>query len=124
MANFVSDSNKLLDMQNTSSAGSSCPFVIVLSDGRFNKENVRRYMREAKEKKYLYIFVCLDKKGSKDQSIMQMKSANKQPNGGIKLDSYMKDFPFEYYCVVSDTSQLPQSLGTILVQWFSMVSNQ
>jgi midasin (ATPase involved in ribosome maturation) len=98
--------------------------VIVLSDGRFNKENVRRFMREAKEKKYLYIFVCLDKKGtSKDQSIMQMRSAVKKPDGGIKLDSYMKDFPFDYYCVVSDTSQLPAALGTILVQWFSMVSN-
>lgn len=114
MANFVSDSNKLLDMQNSSTAV-SCPFVIVLSDGRFNKENVRRYMREAKEKKYLYIFVVLDKKGTKDQSIMHMRSAVKQSNGGIKLDSYMKDFPFDYYCVVSDTSQLPQSLGTILV---------
>ena len=59
MANFVSDSNKLLDMQNSGNAV-SCPFVIVLSDGRFNKENVRKYMREAKEKKYLYIFVILD----------------------------------------------------------------
>lgn len=39
----------------------NCPFVIVLSDGRFNKDNVRRYMREAREKRYLYIFVILDK---------------------------------------------------------------
>lgn len=62
MANFVSDANKLLDIQNTSNSGLSCPFVIVLSDGRFNKDNVRRYMREAKEKRYLYIFVVLDKK--------------------------------------------------------------
>ena len=98
----------------------SCPFVIVLSDGRFNKDNVRRYMREAKEKKYLYIFVILDQ--SEKQSIMQMKSAVKQPTGGIKLDSYLRDFPFDYYCVVSDTTQLPQALGTILVQWFSLVS--
>ena len=36
------------------------PFVIVLSDGRFNKSNVRQYLSEAKEKKYLYIFVILD----------------------------------------------------------------
>ncbi len=51
-----------------------------------------------------------------------MKSAVKQPTGGIKLDSYLRDFPFDYYCVVSDTTQLPQALGTILVQWFSLVS--
>ena len=60
MSNFVSDANKLLDMQNNNGNAISCPFVIVLSDGRFNKENVRKYMREAKEKRYLYIFVILD----------------------------------------------------------------
>merc|ERR1719272_1510960 len=63
MANFVMDANKHLDFQNTSSqlrGNSSCPFVIVLSDGRFNKNNVRKYMQEAQEKKYLYIFVILD----------------------------------------------------------------
>jgi Mg-chelatase subunit ChlD len=49
-------------MQNSSSSDSAmnCPFVIVLSDGRFNKNNVRPYLLEAKEKKYLYIFVILD----------------------------------------------------------------
>jgi midasin len=62
MANFVSDSNKLLDIQNMASSGAmNCPFVIILSDGRLNKDNVRRYISEAKEKKYLYIFVILDK---------------------------------------------------------------
>jgi Mg-chelatase subunit ChlD len=36
------------------------PFVIILSDGRFNKGNVRPYLNEAHEKRYLYIFVILD----------------------------------------------------------------
>ena len=76
----------------------------MLSDGRFNKDNVRRFMREAKEKKYLYVFVCLDKEA---QSIMTMRSAVKQPTGQIKLENYMKDFPFDYYCVVKDIEQLP-----------------
>lgn len=79
-------------------------------------------MREAKEKRYLYIFVILDQAGTKDQSIMSMRSAVKQQNGGIKLDAYLKDFPFDYYCVVQDIQQLPSALGTILVQWFSLVS--
>lgn len=70
----------------------SLPFVIVLSDGRFNKDNVRRFMREAKEKRYLYVFVCLDKPveannkkevatpkraGAADSGLMSMKSAIK-----------------------------------------------
>lgn len=114
MANFVSDANKLLDTQNSMSGASlSLPFVIVLSDGRFNKDNVRRFMREAKEKRYLYVFVCLDKPvetgkgketpkrpGAADSGLMSMKSAIKQNDGKIKLEPYLKDFPFDYYCLV------------------------
>ena len=61
MANFVRDANVLLDTQSLGTGDSlSFPFVIVLSDGRFNKNNVRQYLAEAREKKYLYIFVILD----------------------------------------------------------------
>lgn len=116
----------------------SLPFVIVLSDGRFNKDNVRRFMREAKEKRYLYVFVCLDKPvesknkkepetpkraGLADSGLMSMKSAIKQTDGKIKLEPYLKDFPFDYYCLVQQIEQLPSALGTILVQWFSMMAN-
>ena len=42
MANFVRDANQLLDQQNTSGGDAmNLPFVIILSDGRFNKNNVR-----------------------------------------------------------------------------------
>jgi len=56
-----------------------------------------------------------------------MRSAIKVENatgGGsrMKLVPYLRDFPFEYYCIIGDTSELPSALGTILVQWFSMVS--
>ena len=92
------------------------PFVIVLSDGRFNKNNVRQYLAEAREKRYLYIFVILDsvkevatditkKKGpsQSDGSILSMKSVEKtEGEAGIKLVPYLKDFPFEYYCIVRD----------------------
>lgn len=134
MANFVRDCNKLLDVQNATSqlAGAmSCPFVIVLSDGRFNKANVQRYMQEAVEKRYLYIFVILDApkppkadgKQTDQGGILSLRSATKGEDGkGIKLEPYLKDFPFAYYCIVRDLRQLPEALGTILVQWFSMVS--
>jgi midasin len=112
MANFVRDANKLLDVQNAQSqiGGSiSCPFTIVLSDGRFNKQNVARYMQEATEKRYLYIFVILDvvKEDAKGKGnaagILSLKSAVKQEGKeGIKIVPYLKDFPFSYYCIVRD----------------------
>ena len=111
----------------------SCPFVIILSDGRFNKNNVRKYMQEAQEKRYLYIFVILDapkpqneqSSKSKDSQagILSLRSAVKEPGqSGIKLVPYLKDFPFSYYCIVQDLHQLPSALGSILVQWFSIMS--
>ena len=107
----------------------SLPFVIILSDGRFNKNNVRQYLSEAREKKYLYIFVILDsvnkkpqvegapkKPSASDGSILSMKSVEKEETGGgIKLVPYLKDFPFDYYCIVRDVHQLPTALGSILV---------
>jgi midasin len=131
MANFVRDANKLLDFQNTQSqiGGSvSCPFTIILSDGRFNKQNVAKYMQEAIEKRYLFIFVILDvpkDDSKKNQSgILGLKSAVKQEGkAGIKLVPYLKDFPFSYYCIVRDLHQLPSALGQILVQYFSIMSS-
>jgi midasin len=99
-------------MQNCGNDALNCPFVIILSDGRFNKNNVRPYLREAKEKKYLYIFVILDTinevdenntQNKSDGSILSLKSVEKVEGGsGIKLISYLKDFPFDYYCIVRD----------------------
>jgi midasin (ATPase involved in ribosome maturation) len=100
-------------MQNSGNDAMNLPFVIILSDGRFNKNNVRPYLREAKEKKYLYIFVILDtvkptdetkdSKNQSDGSILSLKSVEKvEGTGGIKLVPYLKDFPFEYYCIVRD----------------------
>ena len=51
-----------------------------------------------------------------------MRSAVKTETGKVSLTPYLRDFPFEYYCIVGDTSELPNALGTILVQWFSLVS--
>ena len=42
-----------------------------------------------------------------DGSILSMKSVEKNEGGGIKLVPYLKDFPFEYYCIVRDVHQLP-----------------
>ena len=45
-----------------------------------------------------------------------MRHAVKSPGtNSMKLVPYLNDFPFEYYCIVGDTSELPNALGTILV---------
>mmetsp|Transcript_29535 Transcript_29535/g.44961 ORF Transcript_29535/g.44961 Transcript_29535/m.44961 type:complete len:286 (+) Transcript_29535:14061-14918(+) len=126
MANFVKDANKLLDVQNTMSQSrglSSCPFVIILSDGRFNKDNVRKHMQEATDKKYLYIFVILDAQ-KESKGILGLRSAHREPNGrggsSMKLVPYLQDFPFAYYLIINNLELLPSALSQILVQWYAM----
>lgn len=92
----------------------SCPFTIIISDGRFNKSNVLNYLQEAQEKRYLYIFVILDTPGK--TSIQNLRSAVKSQDGkSMKIEPYLKDFPFPYYCIVSDLQELPNALASILV---------
>ena len=53
-----------------------------------------------------------------------MKSVEKhEQTGAIKLVPYLRDFPFEYYCIIRDIHQLPSALGSILVQWFSLMGS-
>jgi len=59
---------------------------------------VRPYLQKAREKRYLFIFVILDP----NQSIVAMRSVEKESDGGVKLVPYLKDFPFDYYTIVSD----------------------
>lgn len=56
-----------------------------------------------------------------DGSILNMKSVEKQEDEKIKLVPYLKDFPFEYYCIVREVKQLPNALSNILIQWFSLM---
>ena len=51
-----------------------------------------------------------------------VKSFGEGSKARVQLVPYLRDFPFDYYCIVGDTRELANALGTILVQWFSMVS--
>jgi len=86
MANFVKDTNKFLDFHKKETP----PCVIVISDGRFNKTNVRMPLAEGREKGFLYVLVILDASVDKDapSNILNLKQAQKKDGGGIKLEPY------------------------------------
>lgn len=83
----------MIDYQNVSGDGNckNYPFVLVISDGRFNKNNVRQYLREAKEKNYLYIFVILDSVKSEGKSGEQKSTGTKGDGSILSLKSAEKD---------------------------------
>jgi hypothetical protein len=59
MVKFLSGSITMLESQSKEAKAKLLVFVI--SDGRFNKDNLRTLTLEAKEKGFLYVFIILDK---------------------------------------------------------------
>ncbi len=73
------------------------------------------------------MFIILDKYGiENNNSILNMSSVKHvdKENGeyDIEVKPYLEDFPFSYYVVVEDSSDLPEIIHTILVKWFSFNS--
>jgi len=99
LANFMRQS---IDIFNKDFGKKKICFI--LSDGRFNKNNVRPMCQEAEELDILYIFIILDKSDSKD-SILNYKTTNiTKVDGKIKMDiqNYLEDFPYKNYIIVKD----------------------
>lgn len=96
---------------------------IIISDGICeDHETLQRLVRRARENKIMLVFVIIDGITSKE-SIMDMNQVNYVPdqygNPQLKINKYLDTFPFEFYVVVHDITELPEMLSIILRQYFS-----
>ena len=111
--NTINDRNKLKYNIN-----------FIISDGRFNKNNVKGLTAVAKEKGILYVFIIIDRYKFEDKnSILNTMTVKYDEKGEIEIEKYLSDFPFQYYTVVQDIEDLPEVLKGILVKWIESVSN-
>ena len=120
MMNFMAQSIKMIE--SASFSGSMVnQIVFILSDGRFNKDNCKALCAQAKEKGLLYVFIILDQYGMDNkQSIVNSMTVSME--GEMKVKPYLEDFPFQYYAIVQDPSDLPEVIQMILVKWFEGVN--
>lgn len=100
---------------------------IIISDGFCeDHETVQRLVRRAREEKVMLVFVIIDGLNT-NESIMDMSQISYVPdeNGKLvlKVDKYLDTFPFEFYVVVHDISELPEMLSVILRQYFSELAS-
>lgn len=101
---------------------------IILSDGVCeDHETVQRLVRKAREEKVMLVFVVIDGISS-NESIMEMSQVSYVPDPvtgamTLKVENYLDMFPFEFYVVVRNISELPEMLSLILRQYFSEVAN-
>ena len=79
-----------------------------------NKDYVRPYMKDARKKEIIYVFIIID---SEKSSILNTKTVTIGENGKVKMQLYMSDFPFEYFLIVKNVRELGQILATTLMQF-------
>ncbi|KAM3143024.1 hypothetical protein pb186bvf_004842 [Paramecium bursaria] len=92
----------------------------IISDGKFNKKMVRPLIKEAEELKILYIFIIMD---HENQSIRNIRSTNYVMKDGkqkLEIKGYLEDFPFKYYMLINQPSELNSVLINILRQHYQL----
>ena len=95
--------------------------VLIIADGRFHeKEALRRCMREVgAQRGLLFAFIVLD---NPQNSLLSMQSVSFAAGKPV-MKKYLDSFPFPFYVLVQDVSQLPATISDLLRQWFEMTSS-
>ena len=124
MRNFLNKSIQNIE-NNTINDRNKLKYNInfIISDGRFNKNNVKGLTALAKEKGILYVFIIIDRYKFEDKnSILNTMTVKYNEKGDIDVEKYLADFPFQYYTVVQDIQDLPDVLKGILLKWIESVN--
>lgn len=120
---LVAESLKIFERGRAITNSDQWQLEIIISDGVCeDHETIERLVRRAREKKIMLVFVIIDGITS-NESIMDMSQVNYVPdkngNPQLKITKYLDSFPFEFYVVVHEISELPEMLSLILRQYFS-----
>ncbi|XP_037035796.1 midasin isoform X2 [Bradysia coprophila] len=102
--------------------------LLVLSDGRNifseGEQRVRNSVKLARLQRIFIVYVIIDNPENK-RSILDIQvpkfSADRK---SLTMNSYLDSFPFPYYVIVRDLSQLPLVLSDAMRQWFELVNSE
>ena len=120
---LVAESLKIFEHGRAISHSDQWQLEIIISDGVCeDHETIERLVRRARDKKIMLVFVIIDGISS-NESIMDMSQVNYIPDKNgvpqLKITKYLDNFPFEFYVVVHEISELPEMLSLILRQYFT-----
>ncbi|BAM40976.1 uncharacterized protein TOT_030000237 [Theileria orientalis strain Shintoku] len=83
--------------------------LIIISDGKFNKNKVRKYLINIINHNVVPLLVVLDPQNS----ITNMKHII-NTDGRLVIENYLDNFPFPYYSIISNINNLPNILSDLL----------
>jgi len=123
-------------MAASSRAGGSVQvhqMILIVTDGRFNKAAVRKWVHVALSKRHLPVLIIVDtprktptpspdqqQAASSSSSVFDLKTVTYE-GSTPKVTHYLEDFPFPYYAVVQDVTTLPAVLTNVIRQWFDLM---
>ncbi|SCU86226.1 LANO_0C07162g1_1 [Lachancea nothofagi CBS 11611] len=124
---LVAESIRIFDRGRSFNNADLWQLQIIISDGVCeDHDTIQRLVRRARENKIMLVFVIVDGINS-SESIMDMSQVKYVPdkfgNVQLKVEKYLDTFPFEFYVVVHDISELPEMLSVILRQYFSELAS-
>ena len=128
LATIATAVQTLLSVRTNAPSHVECmQLVFIVTDGRTFPERsaVRRWVREARDKRILVCMVIVDS-DRKSESILDVKSVTYDAKGGVVISSYMDEFAtmFPDYILLREVSALPDVLATVLRQWFELSKQQ
>ena len=128
LVTLLEEARKAGGGQTGGGGGGSASFsqlCFLISDGNIqqDREEVRRWTREAQRRQMLLVLIIVD---TDERSITttQRYVGGAAGAGGKMFVSYLDDFPFPYYLILRQIEQLPQVLSDALRQWFEVLATQ
>ncbi len=108
--------------------------ALIISDGVCEDHGtIQGLVRQAQQERIMLVFVIVDGAHSNatgqghGQSILDLQTVDFVPDdqGELKLSRrrYLDSFPFPWYLVVQEVSQLPSVMAMALRQWFAEVAD-
>ncbi|XP_054718277.1 midasin-like isoform X2 [Uloborus diversus] len=97
--------------------------LIILSDGQgVNNygDVVQKAIRRARDNNIFIIYVIFDNPESKKSILDVQRIISCDP---YQAEPYMDSFPFPFYIILRNISDLPKVLGEALRQWFELVTS-
>lgn len=130
-------------------SSAACPvrqMLLILSDGRFNKQTVRRKVHAALAEGITPVLLIIDstetppassatakltgtdasrthRESNKRPCLLQMKEAA-WVDGKLVVSQYLDDFPFPFYAILNNVSEIPDVVGDVIRQWIEMLTRQ
>jgi midasin (ATPase involved in ribosome maturation) len=97
--------------------GNGHDLCLLVTDGRFDKEAVRRSVQEMMGRGLMVVLVIIDST-SASSSVYDLRSVVRGTDGKMAMIPFLKDFPFIHYSVIDNVAHLPDVLSDLVKQWF------